>query len=151
MGAFLEGVFGSKQGTAAALQSAADLLVSLSGMLEPDGGMPGEKPEMRVVNSLAALLSFYKHGNTSTSGTFRMHVEKLLQFLRPEQLKRLKTREESAARRLWELIEAGRPVPGSWEQFVVTIVKGKRFEVSDFWTEVESALAPDASATVARE
>jgi len=143
VGAFLEGVFGSKQGTAAALQSAADLLVSLSGMLEPDGGMPGEKPEMRVVNSLAALLSFYKHGNTSTSGTFRMHVEKLLQ--------RLKTREESAARRLWELIEAGRPVPGSWEQFVVTIVKGKRFEVSDFWTEVESALAPDASATVARE
>ena len=51
VGAFLEKVFGSKRGTAAALQSAADLLVSLSGMLEPDGGMPGKKNKMRVVNS----------------------------------------------------------------------------------------------------
>lgn len=78
VGAFLEGVF--------------LVLVSLSGMLEPDGGMPGKKHEMRGVNWLAALLSFYKHGNTSTSGTFRMHVEKLLQFLRPERLQRLKSR-----------------------------------------------------------
>ena len=62
MGAFLEGVFDSKEGTAAALQSAGDLLVSLSGMLEPDGGMPGKKHEIRIVNSLAALLSLYKHG-----------------------------------------------------------------------------------------
>jgi hypothetical protein len=39
--------------------------------------MPGKKHEARVTNSLAALLSFYEHVNTASSGTFRMHVEKL--------------------------------------------------------------------------
>jgi hypothetical protein len=72
-----EGVFGRAEAVPVEAQSADDLLVSLSGMLEPDGGMPGEKPELRIANSLAALFFFYEHGNTATSGTFRMHVEKL--------------------------------------------------------------------------
>jgi hypothetical protein len=132
-------------------QTTDDLLVSLAGMLEPDKGMPGKKDELRIVNSLATLLFFYEHGNTATSGTFRVHVVKLLRFLTPERLKQLKAREESAARRVLELLKAGRPVSGSWEQFVLKIVKAKRFDISDFWTKVESALAPVRSATVAHD
>jgi hypothetical protein len=50
-----------------------------------------------------------------------------------------------------ELIKAGRPVSGSWEQFVEKIVKNKRLDVSDFWAKVEGALTPVESAAVSRE
>jgi hypothetical protein len=150
--AFLEGGFDDMPETAPAeAQTTDDLLVSLAGMLEPDKGMPGKKDELRIVHSLATLLFFYEQGNTATSGTFRVHVVKLLRFLTPERLKQLKAREESAARRMLELVKAGRPVPGSWEQFVLKIVKAKRFDISDFWMKVESALAPVRSATVAHD
>jgi hypothetical protein len=120
-------------------------------MLEPDGGMPGKKHEGRIANSLAALLFFYEHGTTATSGTFRMHAEKLLQFLTPHRLKRLEAKHESVAPCVLELIRTGRPVPGSWEEFVTPIVQSKRVDISDFWTKVESALAPVASETVSGE
>jgi hypothetical protein len=120
--------------------SANDLLVSLSGMLEPDGGMPGKEPQLRIANSLAALLFFYEHGNTATSGTFRMHVQKLLQFLTSERLKKLEARCERAAQRVLEPIRMGRLIHGSWEQFVTTIVQSKQLDVADFWTKIESAL-----------
>ena len=108
-------------------------------MLEPDGGMPGKKHELRIANSLAALLFFYEHGNTATSGTFRMHVQKLLQFLTSERLKKLEGMCEHAAQRVLEAIRMGL-IHGSWEQFVITIVQSKQLDVADFWTKIESAL-----------
>ena len=63
----------------------------------------------------------------------------------------LSAKHESAARRVLELIKAGRPVSGSWEQFVEKIVKNKRLDVSDFWAKVEGALTPVESAAVSRE
>ncbi|HEX8894942.1 MAG TPA: VWA domain-containing protein, partial [Terriglobales bacterium] len=149
--AFLEGVFDEMPETVPAqAQTADDLLVSLAGMLEPDKGMPGNKDELRIVNSLATLLFFFEHGNTATSGTFRVHVVKLLRFLTRERLKQLKAKEESAARRVLEMIKTGRPIPASWEQFVTPIVESKRLDVSAFWAKVEAALTP-VSATVARD
>jgi hypothetical protein len=142
---FLDGVFSTAEASPVEAQSADDLLVSLSGMLEPDGGMPGEKPELRIANSLAALLFFYEHGNTATSGTFRMHVEKLIQFLTPQ---RLEAKRESAAVRVLDLIRMGRPVPGSWEEFVTAIVQSKRLDVSEFWVKVECALTLVESGTI---
>ena len=149
--AFIEGVFGSKEVTPAETQSTDDLLVSLSGMLEPRGGMQGKNQELRIANSLAALLFFYEHGNTATSGTFRMHVEKLLQFLTPARMKQLDAKHESAALRVVELIKRGRPVIGSWEQFVARIVQSKPLDIADFWTKVESALTLVESGSVSRE
>jgi hypothetical protein len=149
--AFLDGVFATAEAAPVDAQSAGDLLVSLSGMLEPDGGMPGQKHELRIAKSLAALLFFYKHGNTATSGTFRMHVEKLVQFLTPQILKKLEANRERAAVRVLELIRMGRPVPSPWEEFATAIVESKRLDVSDFWTKVECALTLVESGTISRE
>jgi hypothetical protein len=149
--AFLTRVFATAEAAPVETQSADDLLVSLSGMLEPDGGMPGEKHELRIANSLAALLFFYEHGNTRTSGTFRIHVEKLIQFLTPQILKKLEANRERAAVRVLELIRMGRPVPSPWEEFVAAIVESKRWDVSDFWRKVECALTLVESGTISRE
>ena len=62
-----DGVFGSAEAAPVEAQNADDMLVSLSGMLGPDAGKPGEKPELQIANSLAALFFFHEHGNTATS------------------------------------------------------------------------------------
>jgi uncharacterized protein YegL len=147
---FLDGVYPSYAAPAQP-QTGDDLLVSLSCMLEPDGGMPGKKHELRIANSLAALLFFYEHGNTANSGTFRIHVRRLNHFLTPERLKRLKIKYERAALQVLELIRTGRPVPGSWEEFVTPIARGKGFDVLHFWAKVDGAPTPAESATVSRE
>jgi Ca-activated chloride channel family protein len=146
-----ESAFETEEVPPAAPHSTEDFLVSLSGMLEPDGGMPGKKQELRAANSLAVLLFFYEHGNTATAGTFRKHVEKLIQFLTAERLKKLEAKHESAALRILELINMGQPIHGSWEQFVTTIVQSKGLDTSDFWTKVESALTLAKSDTIFRE
>ena len=125
--------------------------------------MPGTSHELRIANSLAALLFFFQHGNTATAGTFRMHVQKLMQFLAPQtrkkliqfltppRLKKLEAKRESAGVRVLELIRIGRPVPGAWKDFVTAIVQSKRLEVSDFWTKVDCALTLVESGTVSSE
>ena len=123
-------------------QTTDDLLVSLSGMLEPDGGMSGKKDELRIVNSLAALLFFYEHGNRVNCGTFRVHVDKLIQFLTPQRLKTLATKQQDAAARMMQLIGLGRSITGSWEEFVRPIVRSKRMDALAFWAKVASALTP---------
>jgi Ca-activated chloride channel family protein len=149
--AFLKRVLDPNEATQAQSQTIDDLLMTLSGMLEPDGGMPDKKEELRIVNSLAALLFFYEHGNRLNSGTFRMHVDKLIQFLTPQRLQKLATKQLGVAVRMLQLIGLGRSVAGSWEQFVRPIVQGKRLHVSDFWAQVETALTLVEPETVARK
>ena len=146
--AFLKRVLDPNEATQAQSQTTDDLLMTLSGMLEPDGGMPGKKDEQRIANSLAALLLFYQHGNRVNCGTFRMHVDKLIQFLTPQRLQKLHGKQLDAAVRMLQLIGLGRSITGSWEEFARTIVEGKRLHVSDFWSQVESVLTPVESETV---
>lgn len=49
-------------------------LVDLAAMLEPDGGMPGDSPDVRAARTVAAVLAFVAHGHTLTVGAFRLHV-----------------------------------------------------------------------------
>jgi len=147
-GGFGDRVFGRAEAAPVEPQSTDDLLVSLSAMLEQDGGMPGNNHERRMANSLAVLLFFYEHGTTRTSGTFRMHVEKLIQFLTPGRLEQLEAKRQSVAVRVLDLIGTGRPVPGYWEEFVTAIVKSRRLDVPAFWAKIEYALTLVESDTV---
>ena len=51
-------------------------------MLEPDGGMPGDRPGVRAGRTIAAVLAFVAHGHTLTLGAFRLHVTRLVGFLK---------------------------------------------------------------------
>jgi Ca-activated chloride channel family protein len=57
-------------------------LVDLAAMLEPDGGMPGDSPGVRAGRTIAAVLAFVAHGHTLTVGAFRLHVTRLVGFLK---------------------------------------------------------------------
>jgi Ca-activated chloride channel family protein len=60
----------------------ANVLFDLAARMESDGGMPGRDPESRARASLLALLAFLSQGHTPSNGAFRLHVAKLLNFLK---------------------------------------------------------------------
>jgi Ca-activated chloride channel family protein len=60
----------------------SDKLVAFAGRLLPDGGMPGKTPEERAVQSLVFLVALLAFGHMSRTGPFRLHVRKLVTFLR---------------------------------------------------------------------
>ncbi|SPF52475.1 hypothetical protein SBA4_5080011 [Candidatus Sulfopaludibacter sp. SbA4] len=67
---------------AAKVPATAPDLVDLAAMLEPDGGMPGKSPEVRVSRTSAAIFAFVAQGHTLTAGAFRVHVARLVAFLK---------------------------------------------------------------------
>jgi len=64
-----------------ATPSAEEDLLALALSLDPDGGMQGDTPENRAATSIAALFAFLEHGHTSSIGSFREHVARLIAFL----------------------------------------------------------------------
>lgn len=61
-----------------------DRLVDIASMLEPDGGMPGEDLERRLLLTALTILAFASAGHTDTAGPFRRHVKRMLKFLKDE-------------------------------------------------------------------
>ena len=79
----LRGMFRKSQpapsGTAP--ESIDDDLITLASQLEPDGGMPGQNASERSARSVALLLALVAAGHTITTGAFRAHVARLVQYL----------------------------------------------------------------------
>lgn len=57
-------------------------LIDLAALLEPDGGMPGGSREERAARTVAAVLAFVAGGHSSASGAFRLHVARLVEYLK---------------------------------------------------------------------
>jgi len=61
-----------------------DRLVDFAVRLWPDGGVPGQTDGERVVRTLILLVAFLAFGHTSRSGPFRLHVQKMISFLKQQ-------------------------------------------------------------------
>jgi hypothetical protein len=113
-----------------------DILITLAGLLEPDGGMPGRNEELRIANSLIALLSFVAQGSTREAGPFRVHVERLLQYLNPDRIKRLASSQADWVSRALEQIVAGHSVKGDWLGVARKLAETNSIDLDVFWREV---------------
>ena len=113
-----------------------DVLIALAGWLEPDGGMPGNNEEMRIANSLIALLSFVAQGSTREGGPFRVHVERLLRYLNSDRIKRLASSQADLVSRTLEHIISGRSVKGDWLVVARKLVETNSIDLDVFWREV---------------
>ena len=51
-------------------------------MIEPDGGMPGKTTDERWIATALALLALLNEGHSSQTGAFRIHVRRLIDFLK---------------------------------------------------------------------
>ena len=98
--------------------------------------MPGRNEELRIANSLIALLSFVAQGSTREAGPFRVHVERLLQYLNPDRIKRLASSQADWVSRALEQIVAGHSVKGDWLVVARKLVETNSIDLDVFWREV---------------
>jgi hypothetical protein len=112
--------------TAADETSAFDDLLELSIQIQPDGGMPGNTPKDRVLATLLTLLAFLAQGHDLHSGSFRMHVRRLLDYLDQILPGPLSVEERRAAERICEAVRAGRALDGDWLALAVEVLKDSR-------------------------
>jgi len=124
-------------------RTAEDLLVTLAGMMEPDGGMPGKTEDIRIGNSIVALLYFVREGNTSRSGPFRIHVERLLQYLNSNALSTLSPANAEAAARTLKGLAAGVCPAGDWHRYAERLIETKMADLHAFWRELTASLRSD--------
>ncbi len=61
-----------------------DRLVDFAVRLRPDGGMPGQTDGERVVRTLILLVAFLALGHTNRHGPFRLHLLKMISFLKQQ-------------------------------------------------------------------
>ncbi len=107
------------------VQEGPDLL-DLARQLEPDGGMPGDTKDERLLASVLALLAFLAEGHTKTSGAFRAHVKRLTAYLEEGGA------DNETVDRVLALAAAGTSLPGDW-------LRTK--PIARAWEDIEAALA----------
>ena len=86
--------------------------MKIASELEPDGGLPGKDISDRAARSAAALLAFVGAGHTESQGAFRLHVQRLLTFLRS--LAGLPAAESELIRAVIGAAESGKAWEGKW-------------------------------------
>jgi Ca-activated chloride channel family protein len=95
-----------------AAASSEDALLELASKLEPDGGMPGDNPSARIARTIAAVLAFVKEGHTLSSGAFRLHLARLVGFLKSAA--GLSQEEQAMVERAITAAAKGRGPSGDW-------------------------------------
>jgi Ca-activated chloride channel family protein len=105
-------------------------LVDLAAMLEPDGGMPGDSLGVRGGRTIAAVLAFVAAGHTLTAGAFRLHVTRLVGFLKS--LNVASDREGRLIDTALDAASTGKAPDGQW--LLLAREPGTR------WKHVEAAL-----------
>jgi hypothetical protein len=90
--------------------SNADLF-QLATMLNPDGGMPGDNHGVRLGRTIAAVFAFVANGHTLTAGAFRLHVARLVEFLKSINATEMEARLIETA---VHAASTGKAPPGEW-------------------------------------
>lgn len=91
-----------------------DELMDLATLLDPDGGMPGDSTEERILNTLLAMLALAATGSTPGSGAFRSHLKRMLAFLERHLPAGLDEEEEASARAAIQAVHDGSVHDGQW-------------------------------------
>jgi hypothetical protein len=86
--------------------------MKIASELDPDGGLPGKNSSERAARTAAVLLAFVAAGHTERQGAFRLHVQRLLTFLRS--LAGLPAAESELIRAVIAAAESGKAWEGKW-------------------------------------
>lgn len=89
-----------------------EALMELASHIESDGGMPGDDPSARACATLVALFAFVSQGHTPTSGAFRSHVARLIDYLKT--VKGINVRQRELVAKAITDAEKGHAPAGDW-------------------------------------
>jgi hypothetical protein len=93
--------------------------------------MPGDSPGVRAGRTIAAVLAFVAQGQTLTVGVFRLHVARLVGFLKS--LNVTDGMERRLIERAIDSASTGKILPGQWP--VLAREPGTQ------WKQIEEALS----------
>jgi hypothetical protein len=96
-----------------------DDLITIASELEPDGGLPGKNTSDRAARTAAVLLAFVAAGQSENEGAFRLHVHRMMAFLRSAA--GLSTAENDVIRAVLQAASSGTPWEGDW----VEVARGR--------------------------
>ncbi len=113
-------------------------LLELSIEVQPDGSMPGKSAKDRILASALTLLAFAAHGNDLHSGSFRVHLKKLMDYLAATLPDSLSDEECGAVRRACELVRSGKNIPGDWLDLARKVMHGDRKAAGRAWKELSA-------------
>ncbi len=114
-----------------------DVLLKLAGIIEPDGGLPGDTEEERVMATLTALLLFAAEGHTPQHGAFSPHVRHMLSFLESVDLAGFDEKQRQLIAKALEKIKAGSSAKGGWLRIARSYLRKGTILVERFWEKIE--------------
>jgi len=91
-------------------------LFDLAALVMPDGGMPGQNDEERVLHSLLTLLTFSVQPE-EVSSAFEPHMKRLLKYLEMQMIK-LSSEKSKIAQTALSKIKLGDSIDGEWDRLV---------------------------------
>jgi hypothetical protein len=106
-------------------------------LMEPDGGMPGNDEEARIAISLLALLVFTADGDTGIDTLFRVHVERLMEFLNNADVGALTATKRRLLESTLSHLKKGRARPSRWTQRAETLIM-QRADVEAIWSQIKA-------------
>ncbi|MCW5982488.1 MAG: VWA domain-containing protein [Bryobacteraceae bacterium] len=128
---FALGRSASRMAESALMREAEPTVLELAALLEPDGGMPGDNLGVRIARSIAAVLAFAAEGHTVADGAFRLHMSRLVGFLRSVSVS--SDKEKLLLERALEAALTGRVPSGRWLALALSARTG--------WKQVGKALS----------
>jgi len=119
--------------------SVKNLLLELAGMLEPNGGLPGDTEEDRVIATVTLLLLFNAEGHTTQRGAFAPHVRRLVAYLEAADLSAFTEKQCNAIAGVLEAVMQGDGIAGNWRELARSYPRKGRIAVKKFWASLEKA------------
>jgi Ca-activated chloride channel family protein len=121
-----------------------DRLVELAALLEPDGGMPGDDLEERILASLLALLAFYGEGHDFNRGPFARHMERLATWLEQADRSMLSDEHRDIITRVLDAIDAKRAVHGFGAEIANKFILEDEMDAPAAWASLRKAFDQSA-------
>jgi len=113
-----------------------DFLVDLAARLEPDGGMPGSRPEERLLASLLALLAFHGEGHTPDRGPFAPHMKRLVAYLKQADLSSVSEDQRGIVTRVLDAVQGKGSVPKLDGGVVAEFILHRGISLEEAWEDV---------------
>ena len=107
-----------------------DDLIELLGLLEPDGGAPGDTLEERILGTVLILLAAVQTGSTRKEGPYRAHIGRMLSFLEANLPGGLDTKKHQAVRAAIAAAEAGEVHDEDWLFPAVELVMNEEVDTA---------------------
>ncbi len=110
-----------------------DPLVELAARLEPDGGLPGRTSELRLLATILALLAFGSEGHWVSSGPFRAHLRRMLDFVDRFSVRDLTSEQRATVAEVVDVVRREQVIAGPWRDMLRGVLEKPDRDAERAW------------------